>query len=32
MPTPYDDEPTVDEQLAGGVCHYCGRPLPIEHD
>jgi hypothetical protein len=32
MSDPEDERPTVDEQLAGGVCAYCGQPLPIEHD
>jgi len=27
MPYPDDERPTVDEQLTGGSCQYCGQPL-----
>ena len=26
------DLPTVDEQLAGGFCPYCGQPLTAGYD
>ena len=28
MPTPYDDEPVAENELAGGSCPTCGQALP----
>jgi hypothetical protein len=27
MPYPEDDRPSVDEQIAGGSCPYCGQAI-----